>query len=72
MSDIESAGWTGGIFGGYGLGDGDFLYPISFVAAAWVFSAYWRPALKWVREMDQKWRTRFEARTPLSLQSHEA
>lgn len=58
MSDLESAGWTGGVFGGYGFGDGDFLYPISFVVAAVVFSTYWRPALYLAR----KWQAKVEER----------
>lgn len=54
MSDIESAGWTSGVFGGYGFEDGDFLYPISFMVAAVVFSTYWRPTLNLVHKWQDK------------------
>lgn len=42
------------VFGGYGLGDGDFLYPISFMVAAAVFSTYWRPALNFIHKWQDK------------------
>jgi hypothetical protein len=43
MSDLESAGYFNGVFGGFGMGDGDFLYPLSFAIAAYFFSIAWRP-----------------------------
>lgn len=59
MSDIESAGYFGGVFGGYGMGDGDFLYPLSFAIAAVLFSITWRPMLdhvhRWQVLADAKW-----------------
>ncbi len=46
MSDLESLGYFEGVFGGYGLGDGDFVFPLSFVVGTFLFSLTWRPILK--------------------------
>lgn len=58
MSDIESAGYFTGVFGGIGLGDGDFLYPIAFVVAAYIFSKSWRRwfnrTYEWALDYDER------------------
>jgi hypothetical protein len=54
MSDIESAGYFNGVFGGYGMGDGDFLYPLSFAIGAFLFAVTWRPALDWIHRQQVK------------------
>ena len=45
MSDLESLGYFGGVFGGYGLGDGDFVFPLAFLLGTLLFSLTWRPIL---------------------------
>ncbi|HEV2225390.1 MAG TPA: hypothetical protein VGR56_01140 [Nitrososphaerales archaeon] len=42
LSDLESAGYFHGVFGGYGLGDGDFVFPLGFLMATVVFSMIWK------------------------------
>ena len=58
MSDIESSGYFNGVFGGFGMGDGDFLYPLSFAIAACLFSAAWRPAFNKV----YGWQVKYDER----------
>jgi hypothetical protein len=45
MSDLESLNYFGGVFGGYGFGDGDFVFPLSFVVGTLLLSLTWRPIL---------------------------
>ncbi len=45
MSDLESLNYFGGVFGGYGFGDGDFVFPLSFVVGTLLFSLARRPIL---------------------------
>lgn len=45
MSDLESLNYFGGVFGGYGFGDGDFVFPLSFMVGTVLFSLSWRPIL---------------------------
>lgn len=60
MSDLESLNYFGGVFGGYGLGDGDFVFPLSFVVGTLVFSLAWRPILESTTRMEARfdWRIR--------------
>lgn len=55
MSDLESAAYFTGVFGGYGFGDGDFLYPLAFALTAFVFSKLWGPAFSLFHRLDLKY-----------------
>jgi hypothetical protein len=43
LSDLESLSYFHGVFGGYGLGDGDFLFPLGFLITTVIFSKTWKP-----------------------------
>lgn len=38
ISDLESIRYFGGVFGGYGFGDGDFVFPLAFLVGALLLS----------------------------------
>jgi hypothetical protein len=55
MSDLESQlQSSGGIFGGHGFADGDFIYPIAFVFGAVVLSKTWPGIIRLIARADER------------------
>jgi len=52
LSDLESLSSFHGVFGGYGLGDGDFVYPLSFLIGTIVLSLAWRRIFEGIRRLE--------------------
>ena len=67
MSDLESLNYFGGVFGGYGFGDGDFVFPLSFVVGTLLFSLAWKPILERTSRLEA-W---FDQRIKRRRQSHQ-
>ena len=67
ISDLESLNYFGGVFGGYGFGDGDFVFPLSFVVGTLLFSLAWKPILERTNRLEAWFDQRIERRR----QSHQ-
>ncbi len=52
ISDLESTVYFKGVFGGYGLGDGDFVFPLAFLVGTLLFSSTWKATLDGIHNLE--------------------
>jgi hypothetical protein len=69
ISDLESVKYFGGVFGGWGLGDGDFIYPLSFLVGSLILALTWRPIFSQIRRAEAWVESKIKGRVQLPQNS---